>query len=142
LDHLLHSTGSESAANIRAELQKTMMDHVGVFRTAEGMQQALDKIQDLRERYRRVQIRDKGKRFNQELLEAWEVGCLLDLAEVTAASAKARHESRGAHSRDDFPERDDENWLKHTLIFTQDEQIEIKYKPVVITKHQPKARVY
>jgi succinate dehydrogenase / fumarate reductase flavoprotein subunit len=119
-----------------------MMDHVGVFRTDDGMRQAMEKIRELQERNQRVQIQDKGKRFNQELLEAWEVGCLLDLAEVTAASALARQESRGAHSRDDFPERDDENWLKHTLVFKHDDKIELQYKPVVITKHQPKARVY
>ncbi len=142
LERLLNNTGGESAADIRSELQKTMMDHVGVFRTAEGMQQALDRIHALQERYQRVQINDKGKRFNQELLEAWEVGCLLDLAEVTTASALARQESRGAHSREDFPERDDANWLKHTLVYKHDSQIEFKYKPVVITRHQPKPRVY
>ncbi len=142
LDHLLSSAGGESAAQLRAELQKVMMDHVGVFRTAQGMQKALAEVRELQERFKRVQIKDKGKRFNQELLEAWEVGCLLDLAEVTTASALARQESRGAHSREDFPQRDDENWLKHTLVYKQDGQIELKYKPVVITKHQPKARVY
>jgi succinate dehydrogenase / fumarate reductase flavoprotein subunit len=142
LDHLLNSTGGESAANIRNELQKVMMDHVGVFRTSEGMQKALDKIRELQERYQLVQVRDKGERFNQELLEAWEVGCLLDLAEVTTVSALARQESRGAHSREDFPERDDEGWLRHTLAYKRDGEIELKYKPVVITKHQPKARVY
>jgi succinate dehydrogenase / fumarate reductase flavoprotein subunit len=119
-----------------------MMDYVGVFRTDDGMRRALEKIRELQERNQRVQIHDKGKRFNQELLEAWEVGCLLDLAEVTAASALARQESRGAHSRDDFPERDDEGWLKHTLVFKRDDEIELQYKPVIITKHQPKARVY
>lgn len=142
LDHLLNSTGGESAATIRSELQKTMTDQVGVFRTTEGMQQALDKIQQLQERYQRVQIQDKGKRFNQELLEAWEVGCLLDLAEVTTASALARQESRGAHSREDFPDRDDNNWLQHTLAYKRDGKIELRYKPVEITRHQPKARVY
>jgi succinate dehydrogenase / fumarate reductase flavoprotein subunit len=142
LDHLLNSTGGESSADIRQELQRTMMDHVGVFRTAEGMEQALAKIQELQERYRRVQIDDKGKHFNQELLEAWEVGCLLDLAEVTTVSALARQESRGAHSRDDFPERDDDNWLKHSLVYRRDGENELKYKPVVVTRYQPKARVY
>jgi succinate dehydrogenase / fumarate reductase flavoprotein subunit len=119
-----------------------MMDHVGVFRTAKGMQQALAKIQELQERFRRVQIDDKDKRFNQELIEAWEVGCLLDLAEVTTVSALARQESRGAHSRDDFPERDDNNWLKHSLVYRRDGENEIKYKPVVVTRYEPKARVY
>jgi len=142
LDHLLTSSGGESAANIRQELQKTMMDYVGVFRTADGMQQALAKVRELQTRYSAVQIKDKGKRFNQELLEAWEVGCLLDLAEVTAASALAREESRGAHSREDFPERDDERWLRHSLASKRDGEIDLSYKPVVITRHQPKARTY
>jgi succinate dehydrogenase / fumarate reductase flavoprotein subunit len=142
LDHLLNSSGGESSADIRRELQKTMMDHVGVFRTAEGMQRALEKIQELQERYRQVQIEDKGKHFNQELIEAWEVGCLLDLAEVTTVSALARQESRGAHSREDFPERDDDNWLKHSLVYRRDGENEIKYKPVVVTRYEPKARVY
>ena len=142
LERLIGSTGGESAPQIRTELQKIMMDHVSVFRTAEGMQQALEQVRALQERYRRVEIKDKGKRFNQELLEAWEVGCLLDLAEATTVSALARQESRGAHSRDDYPERDDENWLKHTLVYRRDGQIELKYKPVVITRYQPQARVY
>ncbi len=142
LEHLLTSAGGESAAKIRDELQKTMMDHVGVFRTDDGMKQALEKIRELQDRYRNVEINDKGRRFNQELLEAWEVGCLLDLAEVTAVSALARTESRGAHSREDFPKRDDQNWLKHTLAFKEDAGIELTYKPVVVTKHQPMKRVY
>jgi succinate dehydrogenase / fumarate reductase flavoprotein subunit len=142
MEKLLNSAGGESAADIRTELQKLMMNHVGVFRTSEGMRQALEEIKELQERFERVEITDKGKRFNQELLETWEVGCLLDLAEVTAASALARTESRGAHSREDFPERDDDNWLKHTLAFKRDGEIELTYKPVAITKYEPKARVY
>jgi succinate dehydrogenase / fumarate reductase flavoprotein subunit len=142
LDRLLTNTGGESAAQIRQELQKTMMDHVGVFRTAEGMQQAIADIQSLQQRFSAVQIKDKGKRFNQELLEAWEVGCLLDLAEVTAVSALARQESRGAHSREDFPSRDDDNWLHHTLASKRDGEIELSYKPVVINRYHPKARTY
>ena len=142
LDHLLNSSGGESFADIRQELQKTMMDHVGVFRTGAGMQRALKKIQELQERYRQVQIEDKGKRFNQELIEAWEVGCLLDLAEVTTVSALTRQESRGAHSREDFPERDDDNWLKHSLVYRRDGKNEIRYRPVVVTRYEPKARVY
>jgi succinate dehydrogenase / fumarate reductase flavoprotein subunit len=142
LDHLLKSTGGESAATIRSELQKTMMGHVGVFRTAAGMREALDKIKELQDRYGRVEIKDKGNRFNQELLEAWEVGCLLDLAEVTTVSALARQESRGAHSREDFPKRDDENWLQHTLVYKHNDKIDLKYNPVVITRYEPKARTY
>jgi succinate dehydrogenase / fumarate reductase flavoprotein subunit len=142
LVNLLSSSGGESAAGIRSEMQQVMMDHVGVFRTEEGMQQALEKIRELQERYQNIQIQDKSLRFNQDLLEAWELGCVLDLAEVTAASALARQESRGAHSREDFPERDDDEWLKHTLVYRHDGEIDLKYKPVVITRYQPKARVY
>jgi succinate dehydrogenase / fumarate reductase flavoprotein subunit len=142
LAHLRQSRGGESAPKLRDELQKLMMNRVGVFRTKEGMTEAVERIRELRERFRQVEIQDKGMRFNQELLEAWEIGCLLDLAEVTAESALARQESRGAHSRDDHPERDDENWLKHTLAYLHDDKIELKYKPVVITQYEPKARVY
>jgi succinate dehydrogenase / fumarate reductase flavoprotein subunit len=142
LEHLRQSRGGESAPKLRDELQKLMMNRVGVFRTKEGMTQAVERIRELRERYKRVEIQDKGLRFNQELLEAWEIGCLLDLAEVTAESALAREESRGAHSRDDHPERDDENWLKHTLAYLRDDKVELEYKPVVITQYEPQARVY
>lgn len=142
LVNLLSGSGGESAAGIRSEMQQAMMDHVGVFRTEEGMQQALVKIRELQERYQNIQIQDKSLRFNQDLLEAWELGCLLDLAEVTAASALARQESRGAHSREDFPERDDEEWLKHTLVYRRDGEIDLKYKPVIIARYQPQARVY
>jgi succinate dehydrogenase / fumarate reductase flavoprotein subunit len=142
LAHLRQSRGGESAPKLRDELQKLMMNRVGVFRTKEGMTEAVERIRELRERFRQVEIQDKGMRFNQELLEAWEIGCLLDLAEVTAESALARQESRGAHSRDDHPERDDENWLKHTLAYLHDDKIELRYKPVVITQYEPKARVY
>jgi succinate dehydrogenase / fumarate reductase flavoprotein subunit len=142
LENLLANTGGESAAQIRQELQKTMMDQVGVFRTGEGMQQALAKVRSLQQRFSAVQIKDKGKHFNQELLEAWEVGCLLDLAEATTASALARQESRGGHSREDFPKRDDEKWLRHTLVSKRDGEIELSYKPVVINRYQPKARTY
>ena len=140
--HLLSSTGSENAADIRRELQETMMDNVGVFRIEEQMQAAIDKIHELQERYRRISLQDKGKRFNTELLEAIELGYLLDLAEVTAESALARQESRGAHSREDYPERDDENWLKHTLAYRTDSGVELRYKPVSITRFEPKPRTY
>ena len=81
-------------------------------------------------------------RFNTDVLEAWELGCQLDIAEVTAVSALNRKESRGGHAREDFPKRDDQEWLKHTLIHKEDGKFCIDYKPVVITKYQPKERVY
>jgi succinate dehydrogenase / fumarate reductase flavoprotein subunit len=142
VDHLLNSTGSESVANIRTELRATMMDNVGVFRVEDQMKAAVGKVHELQERYRRVSLQDKGKTFNTELLEAIELGYLLDLAEVTAASALARQESRGAHSREDYPERDDENWLKHTLAYRTDKGVELRYKPVTITRFEPKPRTY
>ena len=142
VERLLHGDGDESAADIRREMQEVMMDNVGVFRVEDQMQAAVDKVRELQARYRRVGLQDRGKRFNTELLEAIELGYLLDLAEVTAVSALARRESRGAHSREDFPERDDENWLKHTLAYRSKGGIELKYKPVTITRFEPKPRTY
>jgi len=143
LDRILNSNGTENPYQLREEMREAMSEGVGVFRTEELMQKTLDKIRELKERYKNIRIWDKGKTFNQDLLEAWEVGNLLDLAEVTTISALNRKESRGAHSRDDYPKRDDENWLKHTLIYREEDgKYRIEYKPVVITKWQPKERVY
>ncbi len=140
---LLNGEGDEVPAMIREELQVTMMDHVGVFREEAGLRAAVEKVRELKERYTRIRIQDKGKVFNTELLEAWELGNLLDIAEVTAVSALNRKESRGAHSREDYPKRNDEEWLKHTLAYrTEDGGVELRYKPVVITKFEPKERVY
>ena len=142
VERLLTSSGSESAADIRADLQAVMMDKLGVFRIEEQMKEALDTVHALQERYRSVGLRDKGKRFNTELLEAIELGYLLDLAEVTVASALARQESRGAHSREDHADRDDDNWLKHTLAYRTRQGVELRYKPVTITRFEPKPRTY
>jgi len=141
-DHLLQAQRDERPIQISTEMRSVMFDHVGVFRTAEGMQQALDKIIELKQRFQKVRVEDHGKIFNTDLLATWELGNLLDLAEVTTVSALARTESRGAHARDDFSKRDDVNWLKHTLAWTSDGPIKLSYKPVVITKYQPKERVY
>ncbi len=143
MEAIRNSKGNERIADIAAEMKRVMMDHVGVFRTEEGMQQALEKIRELKARFKHLHIDDRGKIFNTELLTAWELSNLLDLAEVTTVSALARKESRGAHSREDYPKRDDQNWLKHTLAWMRENgQIELRYKPVVITKYQPKERVY
>ncbi len=143
LDRIRNSRGKERAARLREELRRLMMDNVGVFRTEALLNDALTKIRELKERYQHIAIDDKGKTFNQDLIEAWEVANLLDIAEVTTVSALARRESRGAHYREDYPQRDDEQWLKHTLAYRQpDGCIQLRYKPVVITKWQPKERVY
>jgi succinate dehydrogenase / fumarate reductase, flavoprotein subunit len=143
LRRLLENRDGEPAGRIREEMQDVMMDHVGVFREEAGIREAVDKIRELKERYQSVLVMDKGKRYNLDLLEAWELGNLLDLAELTAVCALNRTESRGAHSREDYPKRNDDEWLKHTLAFLGDNgAIDIRYKPVTITRFQPKERVY
>ncbi|HEX7975419.1 MAG TPA: FAD-binding protein [Anaerolineales bacterium] len=142
LDRLMNNPGTEKAIEIAQVMKSTMFDHVGVFRTEAGMHEALNTIRELKQRFQHVHVEDHGKVFNTNLLNTWELGNLLDLAEVTTVSALARQESRGGHAREDFPKRDDVNWLKHSLAWTCDGQIELRYKPVVITKYQPKERVY
>ena len=143
LERLRAGNGSEKAADIRREMESAMFDHVGVFRTEDGMQQAVDKIRELKQRYQNVRSEDRGQVFNMDLMQTWELGCLLDIAEVTALSALNRTESRGAHARDDYKERDEDNWLKHTMAYVQPEgKVELRYKPVTMTKYEPKKRVY
>jgi succinate dehydrogenase / fumarate reductase flavoprotein subunit len=142
VERIRNGTGEERVPIIRNELQETMQTYVSVFREASGLETAIEKIRELQERYRHIRIDDKGERFNTDLLEAIELGFLLDVAEATAFSALNRTESRGAHYREDYPKRDDENWLKHTLIWRQDGRVTFAYKPVVITKWPPKERKY
>ena len=143
LERLLEARDGEPAARLREELQDIMQDGVGIVRTGAGMERALGAVRELRQRYRNVVVMDKGRRFNTDLMEAWELGNLLDLAEVTALSALERQESRGAHMREDFSTRDDAKWLRHTLAYRDEaDSLELRYKPVTITKFQPKERVY
>ncbi len=139
LNAIRNNAGSEHPGQIRKELQMHMDEHVGVFRTQEKLEEALEEIHRLKERYRHIHIDDKGRRWNTDLMEAWELGCLLDLAEVTAVSALAREESRGGHYREDFPNRDDQNFLKHTMVWSDNR---ITYKPVRIGRYQPTERKY
>jgi succinate dehydrogenase / fumarate reductase flavoprotein subunit len=132
----------ENAAHIRRDLADVMMDEVGVYRDQTTLTTALNAVRALRDRYSRVCVQDKGRVFNTDLLEAREVGYLLDCAETTVVSALARKESRGAHSREDYPERDDVNFLAHTLAYRTQGRPTLRYKPVTITRFQPKPRVY
>jgi succinate dehydrogenase / fumarate reductase, flavoprotein subunit len=142
VEHLLRSSGTESVATIRDALQKLMFDDVFVVRNARGLQQAAAGIRSLKERYARVSIQDHGHTFNTDLMEALELGFMLDCAELVTAGALAREESRGGHFREDFPQRDDVNWLKHTLAYLEPEGVRMASKPVTITRFQPKERVY
>jgi succinate dehydrogenase / fumarate reductase flavoprotein subunit len=140
---LLDNDGGVKMVDVRSKMQVSMTEGVSVFRTEETMSATLNDLKELREEYQKVEIQDKGKIFNSDLLEAWELGCLLELAEVTAVSAAARPESRGAHARDDYPERNDEEWLKHTLCHkTGEGEYDLDYKPVTLGRYEPKPRVY
>jgi succinate dehydrogenase / fumarate reductase, flavoprotein subunit len=130
---------------LRDELADTMYDNAGIFRTAEGLAQCTADVADLRERYRDglgVVIQDKSRTFNSDLVGALELGSMLEMADCLVTGAVARTESRGAHSRLDHPERDDENWLRHTLATYDDGDVSLDYKPVTITEHQPAVRSY
>jgi succinate dehydrogenase / fumarate reductase flavoprotein subunit len=150
LERLRVNRGPEKAGRLRAEMQTVMMDKVGVVRDRGSLEAGLAQVRDLKARYLKVQLDDKGRRFNTDVLEAFELGSLLDLAEVTAASALNRTESRGAHFREDYAQRDDVHWLKHTLAVQRgapgagitQAPLEMRYKPVVITKFEPKERKY
>ncbi|AVV40867.1 succinate dehydrogenase flavoprotein subunit [Streptomyces sp. ID05-04B] len=147
VERLRASTGTERVAVLRRELQETMDANVMVFRTEQTIKTAVEKIAELRERYKNVSIQDKGKRFNTDLLEAVELGNLLDLAEVMAVSALARKESRGGHYREDYPNRDDVNFMRHTMAYREvgddgTETVRLDYKPVVQTRYQPMERKY
>lgn len=119
------------------------MDKCSVFREDAGLKEGLSKIKELKEKYLKVGIDDRSKGYNTDLLEVIELGGLLSTAETIITSALDRTESRGAHWREDFPKRDDAEWLKHSLIFKTDKPVpDIRYKPVVIKQFEPKERVY
>ncbi len=142
LQALLDRNGDENHHHLRNELRKVMDDHMGIYRTGEWMQEGLDKIRELKARYERIRIADKGWVFNTDLMHALETGFMLEVAEVATAGGLARTESRGAHARRDHAERDDENWLKHTLAYMTDEGPRLEYSPVTITMWKPVERKY
>lgn len=140
--NLLSRKTGERAAGIRASMQAIMMDNVSVVRDEAGLREAQDVIRDLKNQYASVAIDDHGTTFNTELLEALELGYMLDCSEAIVHGALARQESRGAHYRSDFEARDDVNWLAHTLIYKSSGGLELEKKPVKITEFEPKERKY
>ncbi|MDE0868402.1 MAG: succinate dehydrogenase flavoprotein subunit [Aquiluna sp.] len=149
IDKVRKAKGKEKIAQLRKELQETMDKNAQVFRTEETLNEALEKVQELRKRYENISIQDQGKRFNTDLLEAIELGFLLDLAEVTVIACRERRESRGAHLREDYTERDDKNFMVHSMVYKQGKiekntgtNMRIGWKPVVVTNYQPMERKY
>jgi succinate dehydrogenase / fumarate reductase flavoprotein subunit len=149
LEKVRNAKGKEKVAQLRKELQETMDKNAQVFRTEETLNEAFAKIQELRARYENISIQDQGKRFNTDLLEAIELGFLLDLAEVTVITCRERRESRGAHLREDYPDRDDKKFMVHSMAYLTEKEdkttktnIKVGWKPVVITNYQPMERKY
>jgi succinate dehydrogenase / fumarate reductase flavoprotein subunit len=142
IEHMRNARGTEKIAVIRRELQETMDKNAQVYRTEESLNEALEKIKELRNRYENIQVQDRGLRFNTDLLEAIELGFLLDLAEVLAFTARERRESRGGHYREDFETRDDEKFMVHSMAYKAGDDITIGWKPVVITNYPPMERKY
>lgn len=147
VEGLRSGTGSERVALIRKDMQQTMDLNAQVYRTEATLKQALTDIWELRRRYRNISVQDKGARYNTDLLEAVELGFLLELAEVTIVSALERKESRGGHAREDYPNRDDVNYMRHTMAYRipgagDEPAVRVDYKPVVVTRYQPMERKY
>lgn len=142
IEAIRNGKGGIKAFQLRQDMQQSMTRNVGVFRTEATLNKGLEDIKSIRARFVDVEIDDKGMVFNTDLLEAWELGCLLELAEVTTVSALARTESRGAHARDDYQERNDDEWLKHTLCFKEGDAYRLDYKPVTLGRYEPKPRAY
>ena len=141
-EDLLQKKGTENLYDIKRELREAMDQHAGVYRTGEEMSAGLKKIKALKERYEKIYVADKGSVYNTNLMNAMEIQNLLDLAEMLLMSAVVREESRGGHARYDFPNRDDDKWLKHTLVSYSKEGPKLSYKPVMIDKWKPVERKY
>jgi succinate dehydrogenase / fumarate reductase, flavoprotein subunit len=144
-----NATGTEKVAVLRKELQDTMDKNAQVYRTEESLNEALEKIADLRVRYQNIQVQDRGKRFNTDLLEAIELGFLFDLSEVLVMTARERRESRGGHFREDYETRNDEQFMVHSMAYKLDktpakpgEDIRVDWKPVTVTNYPAMERKY
>jgi succinate dehydrogenase / fumarate reductase, flavoprotein subunit len=142
LEDLIGHPEGERAAAIRGDLQVSMDEKAGVYRTETLLKEMEVELASLRERYARVWVQDTSRRYNTDLLEAVELGFLLDLAETLVVSARARTESRGGHFREDYPARDDKNWLRHSLALRTDSGVKLDYKPVTMTRYEPMERKY
>jgi succinate dehydrogenase / fumarate reductase flavoprotein subunit len=141
-DGVLGSEGTESVAKIRDDMRHVMYEKAWIYRRGDQLASGLKEIRQLRQRYKRIRVQDKNRPFNTGMLNALQLDFMLDLAEITMISALPRTESRGAHSRTDYPKRDDQNWLKHTLAYFTKDGPRLQYLPVTITKWQPAARTY
>ena len=145
LSRLNESKSGESVAKLRAELQDIMQNHFGVFRRGDFMQDGIKKLATLRERIANVHLEDKSQTFNTARIEALELENLFEVAQATAIAAEARNESRGAHARDDFRERDDENWLCHSMFFPNDKRVakrDVNFSPKTVDTMEPQIRSY
>jgi succinate dehydrogenase / fumarate reductase, flavoprotein subunit len=142
IEYLRNKSGTIRIGQLRQEFQDCMTEHCGVFRSEETMQRGIDRIAELKQKYNDIYLDDKGSCFNTEITEALELKSLMVVGEIILTSALNRQESRGAHSREDFPQRDDEKFLQHTLAYLSPTGIDIQYMPVVIEDFQPVERKY
>lgn len=142
IEDIFQRDGSDSYNEIRNEMKEVMMIQCGVYRDEEKLKSCIEMVKNLQNRFKKGKVTDKGKLFNTEIYEIIELGNMLKMAEIIATAALHRQESRGGHARTDFPKRDDENFLKHTLIYETADGMDIKHKPVVITRYQPAERTY
>ena len=140
--YLTASGGTERLSTIRTEMRNTMEEGAGIYRTEEGLSATCDKLSELRDRFSNISLDDRSLTYNTELISALELDAMLDVADAVAHSARARKESRGSHQRTDHPQRNDETYLRHSIVYRGDDVPTIDYKDVVITRWPPGERVY